>query len=211
MKDNKVLKIVANVVLDIVLVLAVVILGFFAYFKISFDTAVVIGPSMYPTLNSSEVQDVVAIKKGSSFTYADIVTAKPSELGGKIIIKRVIALAGDYVDLSYNGSGEVIVLLNGEELSEPYIKDRAQISNCVAYTNWEALRISQSERFNSPLGYEVKEGEVFLMGDNREASSDSTKYGAFKSSSVMGKVEYKYSKNENDFFAFIKKWIFKAK
>lgn len=68
------------------------------------------------------------------------------------IVKRVIAVGGDTVDINF-ATGEVFV--NGEVLDEPYINE-------PTYT---------AEGMEFPLT--VPEGQLFLLGDNRNGSSDS--------------------------------------
>lgn len=215
-KSKSKVKSVFNILLDIFLVLLIILAGFFAYFKICYDEAYVIGPSMYPTLNANEnKQDIVAINTKADFTYGDIVTAttekKDSKGNAIVIIKRVIALEGDYIDLQYNENDELIVLLNGEELDEPYIIEKARKEDSpVCYQNWQEYKASASDRINAEKGLLLGKNEVFLMGDNRQVSNDSTIMGPFKKSAIQGKVDFVFHKGENDFFMFMKKVIFKA-
>lgn len=72
------------------------------------------------------------------------------------LVKRVIAVAGDTIDVDYN-TGKV--LLNGEAIDEPYLS--------------EQMREPSYMGGNTVLPLTVSEGHVFVMGDNRNSSLDS--------------------------------------
>lgn len=215
--NKKVLKIVLNVVLDVVILFLVAICGLFAFFKFTYSEALVYGPSMYPTLNSGTVEDVVGINAKAKYSYGDIVTCeieKADEQGNNIsIIKRVIALAGDYVDIDYNEKDELVVILNGEILEEPYIAKRATKEDApVAYSHWKSyIKTTQGITYEDGKGLLIGDDEVFLMGDNRLVSNDSTILGPLKTNKVQGKVEFIYKKNQSAFKAFLQQVIFGIK
>lgn len=85
---------------------------------------------------------------------------------GKIQVRRVIALAGDTVDISQEG-----LMINGAIQQEPGI---------YVSTN----RYEEGVEFPVTL----KEGEVFVLGDHRTNAADSRIYGAVDISDTMGKV-----------------------
>lgn len=210
---KKACKIVFAVLLDLAILLLLIICGLFAYFKCCFSVALVSGPSMYPTLNSGAVEDVVGVRQGAGYTYADIVTCKSDKCDKNgesiVIVKRVIALAGDYVDIGYNAGNELVVYLNGKVLDEPYIQTPATRADFpVAYSGWQAYIATVGDRYSAENGgLLIGKGEVFLLGDNRIVSNDSSTLGPFPTSSVLGKVEFVYSVNENAFWQFIKQVI----
>ncbi len=90
--------------------------------------------------------------------------------GDDPLIKRVIATAGDTVDIDAV-SGQV--LLNGEKLNEPYVRG------------------GFTPRFGFEGPYTVREGEVFAMGDNRGDSMDSRQLGAFSVDDLMGEAVFR--------------------
>lgn len=143
--------------------LVVVVVVFTFFFRlISVD-----GTSMLPTLHHGDMMIVSGL--GYTPKHGDVVVVnKPiADLGP--IVKRVIGMGGDTVDIDF-ATGEVSV--NGEMLEEPYINE-------PTYT---------PEGMQFPLV--VPEGQLFLLGDNRNGSSDSRdpKIGLVDSRYVIGKV-----------------------
>lgn len=122
----------------------------------------VIGPSMQPTLYNGDWLLVTAAK--SSFEYGDIVICTQPNAFNEPIVKRVIATGGQTVDIDFS-TGSVYV--DGNLLEEDYI---------------EGSTIDQ-EDFSGPVT--VPEGKVFVMGDNREHSTDSR-------SSAIGFIDERY-------------------
>ncbi len=119
-------------------------------FTFIFRIVGVVGESMKPTLNDGDWLTVSAVNK--TVERGDIVViTQPNDIN-EPIIKRVIAVGGDTLDIHF-GSGQVV--LNGEIIYEPYIN---------AATN-------KSGDFKGPVI--IPEGYVFVMGDNRNDSLDS--------------------------------------
>ena len=120
------------------------------------------GNSMTPTLSGGEV--VVSLK-GSSFQPGDIVAFY---YDNKILVKRVIAGPGDWVDIDEQGT----VYVNEQELYEPYLVEKA---------------LGDS---NIELPYQVPESKIFVMGDHRSVSVDSrnTSLGCVAYDQVVGKL-----------------------
>lgn len=123
------------------------------------------GGSMLPTLESKE--RLVVTKLFYEPKAGDIVVVKSHTLG-KFIIKRVIAVSGDTVELRAEGGD---VLVNGEILAEPYIKEKMLNIGSV---------------FDYPTT--VPEGYVFVLGDNRNNSLDSRELGMVAKEDVVGRA-----------------------
>lgn len=123
------------------------------------------GTSMTPTLNES---DIVLSVKGSKFETGDVIAFY---YNNKILVKRVIAQAGDWVDITKDGT----VVINGEVLVEPYVKNKA-FGEC-----------------DIELPYQVPEDRVFVMGDYRDVSIDSrnTTIGPIAEEQIVGKIIYR--------------------
>ncbi|HYM84768.1 MAG TPA: signal peptidase I [Candidatus Dormibacteraeota bacterium] len=89
-------------------------------------------------------------------------------------IKRVIGLAGDTIELR---DGHVVV--NGNQLQEPYLFTQDGVSQPTDPTAGQSR-------------WTVPQGELFVMGDHREASADSRTFGPVPVSSVVGRAWLRY-------------------
>lgn len=148
------------------------------------------GTSMVPTYNRLGGQDIVYAHE-SEFTYGDIIII---DTGNKKIIKRVIGLSGDQIQIKKNNN-EYRIYRNGEILEENYINDiSGNASTYHAFYNIFAK--DQPENFDGDV-MTVGFNEVFALGDNRDVSKDSSMYGNFDYAQVTGKVFYSVHSNEN--------------
>ena len=120
------------------------------------------GNSMTPTLHDGQL--IVSVKD-SEFEHGDIIAFY---YNNKILVKRVIASSGDWVNIDKNG----IVAVNGKVIEEPYIAENA-LGEC-----------------NIDLPYQVPEGGLFVMGDHRSVSIDSrhSSVGCITQEQVVGKL-----------------------
>lgn len=123
------------------------------------------GQSMTETLQDG---DIVVAVNSSKFETGDVIAFY---YNNNILVKRVIAYAGDWVDIDEDGN----VYVNGEKLDEPYISDKA-LGEC-----------------NIDLPYQVPDGRCFVMGDHRAVSIDSrnTAVGCVSSDMVVGKILFR--------------------
>ena len=113
-------------------------------------TITVVGTSMVPTLENGNLLIVSRLfyqpKRG------DIVVLRKASFMSDPIVKRVIATEGQTVDIDFSAG---IVYVDGTALEEPYVNE-------LTY---------EREDFTEPVT--VPEGHVFVMGDNRNRSTDS--------------------------------------
>ena len=123
------------------------------------------GDSMAPTLTGGQV---VVCVKGLSFQPGDVVAFY---YDNKILVKRVIAGPGDWVDIDEHGN----VFVNEVELYEPYLVEKA-LGDC-----------------DITLPYQVPESKIFVMGDHRSVSLDSrnTALGCVGDEQVVGKLLFR--------------------
>lgn len=129
------------------------------------------GASMRETLQDGDLLVAAnGLLCGDAYAPGDIVIVqKQSFYSGRPIVKRVIATAGQTVDIDFE-TGTVWV--DGAALEEPYIREPTRVA----------------EGLDFPLT--VPEGCLFLMGDNRNRSDDSRnpELGAVDVRSVSGKA-----------------------
>ena len=120
------------------------------------------GVSMTETLQDG---DIVVALNSKKFATGDVIAFY---YNNSILVKRVIAAAGDWVDIDEEGN----VYVNGELLNEPYISEKA-LGEC-----------------NIELPYQVPDGKCFVMGDHRATSIDSrnTAVGCVSNDMVIGKI-----------------------
>lgn len=124
----------------------------------------VTGTSMSPTLQEGQV---LMASKGLDFKTGDVIAFY---YNNKILVKRVIAMPGDWVNISDDGT----VYVNDIAIDEPYLKEKA-LGDC-----------------NIELPYQVPESKIFVMGDNRSVSLDSrnTAIGCVSEEQVVGKITF---------------------
>ena len=123
------------------------------------------GVSMAPTLDDGSI--VVSMKE-SKFKSGEIVAFY---YNNNILVKRVVASAGDWVNIDADGN----IYVNDVMLDEPYIEEKS-FGDC-----------------NIELPYQVPEGRIFVVGDNRSVSIDSRNkaVGCIAEEQLVGKLVFK--------------------
>lgn len=123
------------------------------------------GSSMNPTLVEG---DIVVCLKTNEFEKSDLVCFY---YGNKLLVKRYIASAGQWVDIDEDGS----VFVDYEMLDEPYVKEKA-LGECEI-----------------ELPYQVPDERIFVLGDHRSVSVDSrsTAVGCVSEEQIVGKIVFR--------------------
>lgn len=124
------------------------------------------GQSMNGTLDNG---DIVISVKGTQMERGEIIAFY---YNNNILVKRVIAGSGEWVDLDAEGN----VYVNQELIKEPYLRE----PKAYGETDIE-------------FPYQVPEGKVFVMGDNREVSIDSrnTAVGCVDGEQIVGHIAFR--------------------
>lgn len=185
-----------NIFILLIIILFICVIAF----NLTYESVYVVGSSMENTLTGSP--DGNPQLKGGDYVY--IFKAKPArgdivviETQNKCLIKRVVALGGDTVELRFG-----VLYVNGEAVEESYVSPE---HNNPILNNYPKTTVEQ--------------GHVFCLGDNRNDSKDSRDedYGAFKTESIIGVVaDWSLTFKEavrafNTFFDFTVPSLFGAK
>ena len=123
------------------------------------------GTSMTPTLDEGEI--VISVK-GADFDKGDLVCFY---IGNKLLVKRCIAEAGEWVNIDDYGN----VYVNDVLVDEPYVTNKT-LGEC-----------------NLTLPYQVPDEQIFCMGDHRDTSLDSrnTTIGCINEEQIVGKIVFR--------------------
>lgn len=140
------------------------------------NVSVVVGSSMNPTLENG---DRLLVTHNGGIKHGDVVAVWAAELNnrdtgekGEYIVKRVIGLPGDVIDIDDRGT----VYRNGEALREDYVNPFEVYEN----------------RGNASFPLTVEDNCVFVLGDNRNHSTDSRFVNTGDSDIYVGCIDQRY-------------------
>ena len=141
--------------------LAVLLLNVFTYV---FSVVEYNGTGMEPALQGGQT---LVIRKVQKVEQGDVIAFY---YNNRILVKRYIANAGDWVDIDEDGN----VYVNGELLDEPYVYEKA-LGEC-----------------NIELPYQVPENRIFVLGDHRSVSIDSrsSSVGCVAEDQIVGELVF---------------------
>ena len=217
-KKQRTIKLVA---LTIFTLLIIAFFVFVLQFRIRYVSMTVEGWSMLPNFNETTESDAVRGDEVYVNTYAEIkagdVVVIQSVALKESIIKRCIATGGqtvnicgrnkigqksvkisNYQTISINVYEEYYVEVDGKELDESYIIDTSDKK--TMQKEFESFCIWKYKNgYASNMESEIKltQNQIFALGDNRKASTDSSSVGPFNSSEIVGRVDFiiKYKTN----------------
>ncbi len=160
---------VVEIVSTVVFVIAVTVL-----FDLAIPRSLVDGHSMEPTFHGDDRLVVSRAhyllgkpERGDIVVFNSLVPSEAER--GIMLIKRVVGLPGEMVELR-----DQQVYVDGELLDEPYTKEACRISRC------------------SDASWTLEVNEYFVMGDNRNNSRDSRRFGAVPLQKIVGRVIFRY-------------------
>ena len=155
---------------DFASILMTAILAVAVLFTFLFKISAVDDSSMEHTLSNGD--KVIITARDWNVEPGDIVVISQPNAYDKVLIKRVIATAGQTITID---ASHRQVIVDGKVLDEPYIAETVQVQGNMIY----------------PLT--VPEGKVFVMGDNRNHSSDSrdTNIGLIDCRYIVGEAIYR--------------------
>ena len=132
-----------GIVYDVVATLESAVIILMLFFSLVFRPAAVIGDSMLPNFSGGD--RVACIHSFSGYERGDVIIISHATRKDESIIKRVIAVGGDTVDIDfYKGT----VSVNGQVLDEPYVNTPTNLS------------------YDMTFPVTVPEGKLFVLGDN---------------------------------------------
>lgn len=139
----------------------IIVLGLYTYV---FQFSQIRGNSMYPTLEDGERVFVEKVTGwAGDFKRGDVITLKYPQDPDVSFVKRIIAFEDETISIRQG-----IVFVDGKPLRENYVK--------------------KTEPFDEMLPITVPKGYLFVMGDNRPASSDSRRWGFLPKAYAYGRV-----------------------
>lgn len=160
-----------KIVYDAVATLETAVIILILLFSLVLRPAAVIGDSMLPNFSGGD--RVACVHSFSGYERGDVIIISHATRKDESIIKRVIAVGGDTVDIDfYKGT----VSVNGQVLDEPYVNTLTNLS------------------YDMTFPVTVPEGKLFVLGDNRNDSLDSrsTDIGFINENKVLGKVVFRF-------------------
>lgn len=151
-------RVIANTIGVFVVVIAAAIIAATFFFSV----LQIRGTSMEPNIHEG---DMIITTHGTNFDQGDVVAFY---FNNRVLLKRVVAFPGDWVDIDDYGT----VAVNGQVLQEDYVKDLALGDSDISFP------------------YQVPENRYFVLGDNRSVSIDSrsSAIGTITDEQVIGKV-----------------------
>ena len=164
-------KIIKELIPYIVIIIVVVLVRTYIITPV-----IVVGDSMVPTLKENQILLLNKIDyQFNEIERYDIVVIK---VGKSEIIKRVIGLPGEKIEIKRTSEGKSFVYINGKRLEENYIMSEYDYHKC------------NENMYCGP--FVIPEGEYFMMGDNRGNSQDSRFWGTLPEERFIGRAVFTF-------------------
>ena len=200
-------KSVIDKIINIITILLIILLAGAIIVYMFFRPYYIKGESMLPTIESGKT--IVASTVSGNAERGDVVIIDTSVNNTLIldesnyIIKRVVAVGGDKIGFVYNENKTAYYLyINSgdgfKKISEPYLKEEMTRTDEI----FNGIEICEDITQIEHKFIEIKIGNVFVMGDNRNESADSRKFGQFSLNAVKGKLLFQLEKNGLGEFIF---------
>lgn len=184
-----------ELLLNILIVILVIATGLMLTYRLTTEEAQVVGHSMDSTLANEEkiVYEKITGSIGD-YSRGDILIIKETAVKSvanqesQQIVKRLIAKGGDTIDFTSDGKP----IVNGNQNYENYIKEQATMK----ITDVTEIIRKTNKKYNTNFDENTKvipDGYYFVMGDNRNNSSDSRVFGFYAKSDILGRVAYSHT------------------
>lgn len=170
-------------------VVIIIILIFLARMYV-FSPVKVEGHSMDPTLHDNQR---LITSKISSLDRQDIITTKEPDNQNIYVVKRIIGLPGDRVEMKNN-----VLTINGKEYDEPYLDEfkekfkQDKLAEEYSYSKAFQEQAANATSFTNDFNVTVPKNNYFILGDNRLISKDSRIFGFVDQSLIQGKVVLRF-------------------
>lgn len=142
---------------------------YYVVFSFFLANEVVSGPSMQPTFEDGD--RLIAVRRFTPKRNDVVIIKAPT-----MYIKRMIGLPGDTVQ-----SKNDVLYINGKKVTQPYLNNKYQKADHLA-------GVTYTNNFKVKL----KKNQYWVMGDHRDVSNDSRRFGPVYRSSILSKVVLRY-------------------
>lgn len=166
-------------------VVIIIVLIFLARMFV-FSPVKVEGHSMDPSLHDKQR---LITSKISKLDRQDIITTKEPDNQSIYVVKRIIGLPGDRVEMKNN-----VLTINGKEYDEPYLNEfkekfkKEKLFDEYSYNKAFQEQAANATSFTNDFDVTVPNDQYFVLGDNRLISKDSRIFGFVDKSLIQGKV-----------------------
>ena len=207
--------ILLRIITAVIVFFALVVFAVSSFFVVYTRTDVK-GSSMAPTLNEFYSQtgeiDIVYINRFNKGKVGDIIVLdlRKNADFGEYVIKRLVAVEGDIVNIEFDEQNlQYNLVVNGEIVQSKPNQNGGYNTyhgfvNYVANNRLDNTRVLKNEH-NKVEGIRVKDGEVFILGDNWDCSKDSSLVGPVSKKTIVGCVDIVVKPYKNEILTILKR------